>query len=190
MCLITKGNNQHESPDYQNKVSDFNPRSDYRNNTRSSESSDREILSNSDNRKASSEFYFYKNPSDNTVERVELRSKAPGLNSNRRVEELRDSHPSRHSPSPERRSRSRLSSPLLQRRHLGGQGSPGPQRKSLEVAVPQVPGGYSTNSLQRSRRLSSGSGRWPGPGEGASNSNLVYHTPQVTENECLTYNGK
>ena len=29
LCLITNGNNQHESPDYQNKVSDFNPRSDY-----------------------------------------------------------------------------------------------------------------------------------------------------------------
>ena len=161
-------------------MSDFNPRSDYRNNTRSSESSDREILSNTDNRKASSEFYFYKNPSDNTVERVELRSKASGVNSNRRVEELRDSHPSRHSPSPERRSRSRLSSPLLQRRHPGGQGSPGPQRKSLEVAVPQVPGCYSTNSLQRSRgRVSSGSARWSGGGEAVTNSNLVYHTPQV-----------
>ena len=179
---LSYGNNQHESPDYQNKGSDFNPRSDYRNNTRSSESSDREIISNSDNRKASSEFYFYKNPTDNSVERVELRSKPSGLNSNRRVEELRDSHPSRHSPSPERRSRSRLSSPLLQRRQPGGQGSqgsPGPQRRSLEVSVPQVPGSYCSNSLQRPRRVSSGSGRWPGAGEGVANSNLVYHTPQV-----------
>ena len=158
-----------ESLDNNNKVSDFNSRIDSRNNR----SSEREITINSDNKKTSSEFYFYKNP-DNTIERVELRHK-PGLYPDRRVEELRDSQSPRHSPTPERRSR--LSSPLLQRRQPGytGYSSPGQSRKSLEVAVPQVPDNYSSSSLQRPRRVGSGQQRWSG-----DNANLLqYHSPQV-----------
>ena len=135
--------------------------------SRNNRSSDREITTNSESKKSSgSEFYFYKNP-DNTVERVELRQK-PGLFPDRRVEELRDCQSPRQSPAPERRSR--LSSPLLQRRQPGYQ-SPGQLRKSLEVSVPQVPDNF---SLQRQRRSGS-SQRWSG-----DNSNLLqYHSPQI-----------
>ena len=167
-------NNQQEPLDYNNKVGDFNQRSDYRNN-KSSDSSERDLLNKTDNKKSSSEFYFYKNP-DNSVERVELRVK-PAY-SDRRVEELRDSHqhPASHSPSPERRSR--ISSPLLQRRHPG-YSSPGQQRKSLEVSVPQVPVTFATNSLQRPRRVNS-SQRWSGENiVTVSNTNLGFHSPQV-----------
>ena len=127
---FSRSNNQPESLDYQNKVSDFNhQRSGHRNN-RSSESSERE------QRKAESrEFYLYQHP-DNSVERVELRPK-PGLYSDRRVEELRDSPAPEGAPA-HPRPRSRLSSPLLQRRQPG-QASPALQRRSVEVAVPQVP---------------------------------------------------
>ena len=155
-------------------MGDFNQRSDYRNN-KSSDSSERDLLNKTDNKKSSSEFYFYKNP-DNSVERVELRVK-PAY-SDRRVEELRDSrqHPANHSPSPERRSR--ISSPLLQRRHPG-YSSPGQQRKSLEVSVPQVPVTFATNSLQRPRRVNS-SQRWSGENiVTVSNTNLGFHSPQV-----------
>ena len=72
-------------------------------------------------------------------ERLELRA--------RRVGELLVRGPSQ-SPGPERRSR--LSSPLLQRRQPGFS-SPASQRRSLEVASPQVPSIFSTNSLQRRR---------------------------------------
>lgn len=162
LLTLPWSNNQPESLDNNNKVSDFNSRIDSRNNR----SSEREITINSDNKKSSGEFYFYKNP-DNTIERVELRHKPGLLYPDRRVEELRDSQSPRHSPTPERRSR--LSSPLLQRRQPGH--SPGLLRKSLEVAVPQVPDNYSTNSLQRR----SGQQRWSG-----DNSNLLqYHSPQV-----------
>ena len=72
-------------------------------------------------------------------ERLELRA--------RRVGELLV-RPSQ-SPGPERRSR--LSSPLLQRRQPGFP-SPASQRRSLEVSSPRVPPGcYSTSSLQRRR---------------------------------------
>ena len=122
------GNNQQEPLDYNNKVSDFNSRSDPRNNRSSEPPSD--YNTTSENKK--SEFYYYKNP-DNSVERVELRQKiSSGLFPDRRVEELRDTRQSSHSPTPERRSR--LSSPLLQRRQPG-YNSPGQQRKSLEVRV-------------------------------------------------------
>ena len=68
------------------------------------------------------------------MERVELRT--------RRLGELKVS------PSPGQERRSRLSSPLLQRRQTGCN-SPVSQRRSLEVASPQVPDIFSTNSLQR-----------------------------------------
>ena len=180
---FSRSNNQPESLDYQNKVSDFNhQRSGHRNN-RSSESSERE------HKKASSEFYLYQHP-DNSVERVELRPK-PGLYSDRRVEELRDSPAPAPGlrPSPEGahpRPRSRLSSPLLQRRQPG-QASPALQRRSVEVAVPQVPqqvpqqvaGVFSSNSLQRPRRVSSGSGtRRPGSSEVRAS---------ATNNSCFLY---
>ena len=182
---FSRSNNQPESLDYQNKVSDFNhQRSGHRNN-RSSESSERE------QRKAESrEFYLYQHP-DNSVERVELRPK-PGLYSDRRVEELRDSPAPEGAPA-HPRPRSRLSSPLLQRRQPG-QASPALQRRSVEVAVPQVPqqvqhqvpqvlqqvaGVFSSNSLQRPRRVSSGSGtRRPGSSEVRAS---------ATNNSCFLY---
>ena len=185
---FSRSNNQPESLDYQNKVSDFNHQRSGNRNNRSSESSERE------QRKAESrEFYLYQHP-DNSVERVELRPK-PGLYSDRRVEELRDSPAPAPGlrPSPEGahpRPRSRLSSPLLQRRQPG-QASPALQRRSVEVAVPQVPqvpqvplqvqqqvtGVFSSNSLQRPRRVSSGSGtRRPGSSE---------VRPSATNNSCF-----
>ena len=89
-----------------------------------------------------SDFLFYRENRDTRdspqPERLELRA--------RRVGELSE-RPSL-SPGPERRSR--LSSPLLQRRHPG-LGSPATQRRSLEVSSPRVPGIYSSNSLQRRR---------------------------------------
>ena len=87
--------------------------------------------------------YNNNNNNNNNIdlgERVELRS--------RRVGELSVCA----SPGTERRRAdlARLSSPLLQRRHTPGY-SPASQRRSLEVASPQVPSIFSTNSLQRRR---------------------------------------
>ena len=92
----------------------------------------------------SSDFGFYQQGGQGGQggERLELRA--------RRVGELLVR--SSQSPGPERRSR--LSSPLLQRRQPGFS-SPASQRRSLEVSSPRVPPVppvcYSTSSLQRRR---------------------------------------